>query len=64
MIMYSNDSNSAQQQLAEATQYSARLRQRAAALLTPAQLAAFNQTQDELLIQMTAYLRPPPGSRG
>ncbi len=36
------------------------MRERAAALLTPAQLAAFVQMQEELLAQMAMYLRPPP----
>jgi hypothetical protein len=58
MIMYSADSNSIDQRLAEAASYSQRLRQRAGAVLSPAQLAAFNQMQDELLAQMAAYLRP------
>jgi hypothetical protein len=64
MVMYSADSNSIDQRLAEAAQYSQRLRQRAGAVLSPAQLAAFNQMQDELLAQMAAYLRPTStGSR-
>ncbi len=58
MIFYSGDSNSIEQRLTEASQYSQRLRQRAALVLSPAQLAAYNQMQDELLAQMAAYLRP------
>ena len=58
MIWYSSDSNSIDQRLAEAAQYSQRLRERAGAVLSAAQLAAFNQMQDELLAQMAAYLRP------
>ena len=63
MIMYSNDSNSIDQRLAEAAQYSRRLRLRAGTVLSPAQLAAFNQMQDELLAQMAAYMRPSSSSR-
>jgi hypothetical protein len=58
MIFYSGDSNSIEQRLVEASQYSQRLRERAAAVLTPAQLAAYNQMQDELLAQMATMLKP------
>jgi hypothetical protein len=58
MIFYSADSNSSDQQFAEATQYSQRLRERARSVLTPAQFAAYNQMQDELLAQMATYMRP------
>jgi hypothetical protein len=59
VLMYTDDSGSVDQYLAEATAYSQRLRQRAAAVLTPAQFAVFVQMQDELLAQMANYLRPP-----
>ena len=62
MIFYSGDSNSIDQRLTEAAQYSQRMRLRAAAVLSPAQLAAYNQMQDELLAQMAAYLRPASSS--
>jgi hypothetical protein len=58
MIFYSSDSNSAEQRLMEASQYSQRLRQRAAGVLSPAQLAAYNQMQDELLAQVATFLKP------
>ena len=57
-IYYSADSNSVEQRLVEASQYSQRLRQRAAAVLSPAQLAAYNQMQDELLAMMATFLKP------
>jgi hypothetical protein len=60
MIMYPEDIGSVEQQLAEATQYSRRMQARAAGILTPAQLAAYVQMQEELLAQMAAYLRPAP----
>ena len=43
----------------EAAQYSQRLRNRAAAVLSPQQLAAFAQIQDELLATMRASMLPP-----
>jgi len=58
MVFYSGDSNSVEQRLTEASQYSQRLRQRASGVLSPGQLAAFNQMQDELLAQMAAFMRP------
>ena len=57
MLWYTGD-GSIDQQLNSATAYSQRLRARAAAMLTPQQLASFVQLQDELLAAMTAYLRP------
>lgn len=59
MLWYTDDSGSVDQYVAEATQYSQRLRARAAAVLTPAQLAAFVQLQEELLAQLAAYVKPP-----
>jgi len=59
MLFYSDDSSSADQQVAEATQFSQRMRARAAGVLSPAQLAVYVQMQDELLTQLTASLRPP-----
>jgi hypothetical protein len=59
VLMYTDDSGSVDQYLAEAAAYSQRLRKQAAAVLTPAQLAVFVQMQDELLAQMANYLRPP-----
>jgi len=58
MVFYSEDGNSFEQHMAEASQYSQRLRQRASGVLTPAQLAAFNQMQDEALAMMAAFMRP------
>lgn len=63
MVYYSQDSGSADQQFAEAAQYSQRLRARAAGVLTPAQLAAYAQMQDELLAQLATMLRPAPAPR-
>jgi hypothetical protein len=60
MIMYPDDIGSVEQQLAEAAQYSQRMQARAASILTPAQLAAYVQMQEELLAQMASYLRPAP----
>jgi hypothetical protein len=60
MIMYPEDAVTIEARLAEAAQYSQRLRARAATVLTAAQLAAYAQMQDELLAQMAAFLRPPP----
>ena len=63
MVYYSQDSGSPDQQFAEATQYSQRMRARAAGVLTPAQLAAYAQMQDELLAQLATMLRPAPAPR-
>jgi len=59
MLMYTEDSGLPEQYVVEASQYSQRLRTRAASILTPTQLAAFAQMQDELLAQFTANQRPP-----
>jgi hypothetical protein len=59
MLMYTEDSGLTEQYVAEATQYSQRLRARAASVLTPAQLAAYVQMQEELLAMFTANVRPP-----
>jgi len=59
MLYYSGDSNSLEQRFNEAAQYSQRLRNRAAAVLSPQQLAAFAQIQDELLATMRASMLPP-----
>lgn len=58
MILYPQDAGSIEAQLAEAAMYSQRMRDRAAALLSPAQLAEYVRMQEELLAQMASYLRP------
>jgi hypothetical protein len=63
MLWYTEDSGLPDQYIAEAAQYSQRLRARAASVLTPAQLAAYVQMQEELLAQFTANVRPPPRQR-
>jgi hypothetical protein len=60
MIMYPDGIGSIEQQLAEAALYSRRMQDRAAIMLSPEQLAAYRQMQEELLAQMAAYLRPAP----
>lgn len=60
MIMYPDGIGAVEVQLAEAEQYSARLRARAATLLTPSQLAAYVQMQEELLAQLALFLQPAP----
>jgi hypothetical protein len=57
-IMYPEDAATVEARLAEAAQYSQRLRARAATVLSAAQLAAFTQMQDELLAQMATFMRP------
>jgi hypothetical protein len=59
MLMYIQDSGSVDQYVIEATKYSQRLRTRAAGILSPAQLKAYSQMQDELLAQFTSMQRPP-----
>jgi hypothetical protein len=59
LLMYTEDSGLTEQYIAEATQYSQRLRARAASVLTPAQLAAYVQMQEELLAMFTTNVRPP-----
>jgi hypothetical protein len=59
VLWYTEDSGLTEQYIIEATQYSQRLRTRAASVLTPAQLAAYHQMQDELLAQFISNLRPP-----
>jgi hypothetical protein len=59
ILMYTEDSGIPDQFIAEATQYSQRLRNRASSILTPAQLAAYTQMQNELLAMFTANQRPP-----
>ena len=59
MVYYPADSGSAEQQVVDAQQYIQRMRARAAAVLSPAQLAAYAQMQDELLAQLATFLRPP-----
>ncbi len=59
MLYFSGDSDSVEQRITEATQYSQRLRNRAAAVLSPQQLAAFVQIQDELLAMMRTSMLPP-----
>lgn len=58
MVWYPSDAGSTDAQLAEALAYSQRMRARAATLLTPAQLAAFEQMQEELLAQLASLIRP------
>jgi len=55
MLWYSGE-GSADQKLASATQYSQRLRQQAAAILSADQLRQFALLQDELLASFAAYL--------
>jgi hypothetical protein len=59
MLYYSGDSNSLDQRFADAAQYSRRLHERAAAVLSPQQLAIFDQMQNELLAAMKATMLPP-----
>jgi hypothetical protein len=59
MLWYPDHARTVEQQLFEASQYSQRLRTRAAGVLSPAQFAAFVQMQEELLAQMAAHFRPP-----
>jgi hypothetical protein len=58
MLWYTEDSGLPEQFIAEASQYSQRLRSRAAGILTPAQLATYSQMQDELLAQFASMKRP------
>ena len=58
-LWYTEDSGLPEQYIVEASQYSQRLRGRAAGILTPAQLAAYSQMQDELLAQFASMQRPP-----
>ena len=57
-LWYPSDAGSVDVQLAEAAAYSQRIRARAAGVLTPAQLAAFVQMQEELLAQLATMIRP------
>lgn len=59
MLWYIEDSGLPEQFVAEAAQYNQRLRSRAASILTPAQLAAYAQMQNELLAMFTANQKPP-----
>ena len=59
MLWYIEDSGLPEQFVAEAAQYNQRLRSRAASILTPAQLAAYTQMQNELLAMFTANQKPP-----
>jgi hypothetical protein len=59
MLMYTEDSGIPEQYVVEASQYSQRLRARAASILSPAQLAAYAQMQNELLAMFTANQKPP-----
>jgi len=59
MLMYTEDSGVPEQYIAEAAQYNKRLLARASSILTPAQLAAYTQMQNELLAMFTANQRPP-----
>ncbi len=57
-IWYPANVGSPDAQLAEAAAFSQRMRVRAANVLTPAQLAAFVQMQEELLAQLASFIRP------
>ena len=57
-LWYPADAGSVDVQLAEAAAYSQRMRARAAGVLTPAQLAAFVQMQEELLAQLATMIHP------
>jgi hypothetical protein len=57
-LWYPADAGSVDVQLAEAAAYSQRMRARAAGVLSPAQLAAFIQMQEELLAQLATMIRP------
>jgi len=63
MIWYSG-SGGVEEQLASAEQYSERMRQRAASILTGEQLRAFVQLQEEMLANLTSYLRSQSGRPG
>jgi hypothetical protein len=58
MLFYAGDSNSIDERLANAAQYSRRLHDRAATVLSPQQLAVFDQMQKELLAAMKATMSP------
>jgi hypothetical protein len=60
MLWYSGDGG-VEEQLASATQYSDRVRQRAATVLNADQLRAFEQLQEELLANFANYLRSQSG---
>jgi hypothetical protein len=60
MVWYSGDGG-IEEQLASATQYSDRMRQRAASILNAEQLHAFEQVQEELLASFANYLRSQSG---
>jgi len=59
MLFYPSDGNSIEQRFVDAAQYSRRMRDRAATILAPQQLAAFEQMQSELLAAMKAAMSPP-----
>jgi hypothetical protein len=63
MVWYSSDGGT-EEQLASATQYSERMRQRAASILTAEQLRAFVQLQEEMLANLANYLRSQAGKPG
>jgi hypothetical protein len=63
MVWYSSDGG-AEEQLASATQYSERMRQSAASILTAEQLRAFVQLQEEMLANLANYLRSQSGKSG
>jgi hypothetical protein len=60
MLWYTGDGG-AEEQLASATQYSERMRERAAAILNAEQLRAFVQLQEELLANFATFLRSQSG---
>jgi hypothetical protein len=63
MVWYSGDGG-AEEQLASAIQYSDRMRERAASILTAEQLRAFIQLQEEMLANLANYLRSQSGKSG
>lgn len=63
MLWYSGDGG-AEEQFASAMQYSERVRQRAAGILTAEQLRAFVQLQEEMLAGLASYLHTQSGKQG
>jgi hypothetical protein len=63
MLWYAGDGG-ADQQLASARQYSDRMRQRAASVLSAEQLRFFVQMQEEMLAQLASFLATQAGSPG
>jgi hypothetical protein len=63
MLWYAGDGGP-EQQLASARQYSERMRQRAASVLSAAQLRFFVQMQEEMLAQLASFLATQSGNPG